>query len=109
MAPKEKESSDRITMSELAEQYQDYLEVDAITNRRSKAEQARTLLYAKLRERKKEIDEKVAYLAKKRRISPEEMFDQILTGQYQRITSEEYAQLLGRFKEAEELEDESVQ
>ncbi len=83
---------DRISMSSLGEYYEDVLEIDARMNGRSKPEQARTLVYAKVQEREGKIKERVEYLARKRGISFQEMWDQLLTGEgYQKMTPSEYA------------------
>ncbi len=85
---------DRISMSSLGEYYEDVLEIDARMNARTKPEQARTLVYAKIQEREGRIKERVTYLARKRGISFEEMWDQLLTGEgYEKMTPSEYADL----------------
>lgn len=85
---------DRLSMSSLGEYYEDVLEIDARINGRSKAEQARTLVYAKIQERESKIKERVQYLARKRRISFDEMWDMLLTGEgYEKLTPDEYAAL----------------
>jgi hypothetical protein len=85
---------DRIAMSALGEYYEDVLEIDARMNGRTKPEQARTLVYAKIQERESRIKERVSYLARKRGISFEEMWDQLLTGDgYQKMTPSEYAEI----------------
>ena len=85
---------DRIGMSSLGEYYEDVLEIDARMNARSKAEQARTLVYAKVQEREGKIKERVQYLANKRGISFQEMWDMLLTGNgYEKITPAEYAEM----------------
>lgn len=85
---------DRISMSSLGEYYEDILEIDARMNARSKPEQARTLVYAKIQEREGRIKERVEYLARKRGISFEQMWDQLLTGDgYEKMTPSEYAEV----------------
>jgi hypothetical protein len=92
MAPLRRD--DRIGMSSLGEYYEDVLEIDARMNARSKAEQARTLVYAKIQEREGKIKERVQYLANKRGISFQEMWDMLLTGNgYEKITPVEYAEI----------------
>ncbi len=56
--------------------------------------QANSLLCAKLQERESKIRERVKYLAGKRKISLQEMWDQLLTGSFERITPEEYTELI---------------
>jgi hypothetical protein len=85
---------DRISMSSLGEYYEDVLEIDARMNGRSKPEQARTLVYAKVQEREGKIKERVQYLARKRGISFEQMWDMLLTGEgYEKLTPSEYGEL----------------
>lgn len=84
---------DRVSMSSLGEYYEDLLEIDAQINARSKAEQARTLIYAKVQEREIRIKERVQYLAEKRGISFKQMWDSLLTGEYEKLTPGEYAEL----------------
>ncbi len=92
MAPLRRD--DRIGMSSLGEYYEDVLEIDARMNARSKAEQARTLVYAKIQEREGKVKERVQYLANKRGISFQEMWDMLLTGDgYEKITPVEYAEI----------------
>lgn len=67
----------------------DLLSVDAWINARSASAQANSLLCAKLQEREARIKERVAYLAKKRGISPEEMWIQILKGEADDLSPEE--------------------
>jgi hypothetical protein len=56
--------------------------------------QANLLLCAKLQEREPKLRERVQYLADKRKISVQEMWNQLLTGSFERITPEEYAELI---------------
>ncbi|MCT7953309.1 hypothetical protein NG798_26270 [Ancylothrix sp. C2] len=76
---------ERIVISPLGEYYDDVLTVDAWINNRSKANQANNLLCSKLQEREKKIEERIAYLATKRGITPTELWWQILRGEAQRI------------------------
>lgn len=86
--------SERLQIPALGEWYQDLLKIDAAINDRSEPMQANSLLCAKLQEREPKIRERVKYLADKRRISVQEMWDQLLTGKFERITPEEYAELI---------------
>ena len=61
------------------------LTVDAWVNGRTKVVQAQSLLCAKLQERDKLIKERVEYLAKKRGITFDEMWEQILNNTAQKI------------------------
>ncbi|MCW5318928.1 hypothetical protein GTQ43_36385 [Nostoc sp. KVJ3] len=60
------------------------LTVDAWVNGRTKVVQAQSLLCAKLQERDKLIKERVEYLAKKRGITFDEMWEQILNNTAQK-------------------------
>jgi hypothetical protein len=79
----------RFTVPDLGEWYTDLLAVDAWINNRSKAVQAQSLLCAKLQERETSIDKRLAYIAQKRGISPEELRTQIITGKAQQPSREE--------------------
>jgi hypothetical protein len=85
--------SDRLQIPPLGEWYQDLLRIDAVINDRSEPSQASALLCAKIQERESRIRERVQYLANKRGITFEEMWDAILTGTYDKLTPEEYATL----------------
>ncbi len=101
---------DRIGMSSLGEYYEDILEIDARMNARSKAEQARTLVYAKIQEREGKVKERVQYLANKRGISFQEMWDMLLTGDgYDKITPAEYAEIKKKLPTKEDTQGESSQ
>jgi hypothetical protein len=92
--PEMPKRSERLQIPALGEWYQDLLKIDAAINDRSEPMQANSLLCAKLQEREPKIRERVKYLADKRKISVPEMWDQLLTGSFERITPEEYAELL---------------
>jgi len=66
---------------QLGEYYADLLKLDAWVNGRTKSLQAGNLLGAKIQERESKILERIAYLAEKRGISPEELRKQILSGE----------------------------
>lgn len=71
----------RLIVSPLGEFYEDLLKVDSWINARTTASQANSLLCAKLMARQTEIRDRVEYLAKKRAISAEELWTQILSGE----------------------------
>ncbi|MDB9527844.1 hypothetical protein PN498_17750 [Oscillatoria sp. CS-180] len=71
---------ERFSISPIGEYYRDLLEIDAWINARTASAQANSLLCAKLQERETRIKERVAYLAKKRGITADEMWVQILKG-----------------------------
>lgn len=72
---------ERFSIAPIGEFYRDLLEVDAWINARTASTQANSLLCSKLQEREGRIRERVSYLAKKRGISPEEMWLQIVKGE----------------------------
>lgn len=84
---------DRPRISPLGEWYEDLLRVDSVINGRSDAQQATSLLCAKLQERQEKIKERVRYLASKRGVSFEEMWLKILKGEYRKLSAEELAEL----------------
>jgi len=79
----------RFTVPDLGEWYTDQLALDAWLNNRSKAVQAQSLLSAKLQEREATIEKRIAYIAQKRGITPEELRSQILAGKAQQISRDE--------------------
>ncbi|MBD2156251.1 hypothetical protein [Leptolyngbya sp. FACHB-16] len=84
---------DRPRIANLGEWYEDLLQVDSVINARTVAQQATSLLCAKLQEREERIKKRVQYLAVKRGVSFEEMWLQILKGEYRKLTAEEMAEL----------------
>jgi hypothetical protein len=72
---------ERFSIAPVGEFYRDLLEVDSWINARTASTQANSLLCAKLQEREARIRERVDYLAKKRGISSDEMWVQILKGE----------------------------
>jgi hypothetical protein len=80
---------DRPRIASLGEWYEDLLKVDSTINARSEAQQASSLLCAKLQERESKVKERVRYLAAKRGLSFEEMWLKIIKDDYQKPTAEE--------------------
>ena len=80
---------ERFSIAPIGEFYRDLLEIDAWINARTASTQANSLLCAKLQEREVRIKDRVAYLAKKRGIAPDEMWIQILKGEAQDLNPEE--------------------
>ncbi|NWF61735.1 MAG: hypothetical protein HXY43_21380 [Fischerella sp.] len=80
---------ERLAIPGLGEYYNDVLTVDAWVNGRTKVSQAQSLLCAKLQERDKLIKERVEYLAKKRGITFDQMWAEILNGTAQKMISGE--------------------
>lgn len=84
---------ERPRISNLGEWYEDLLKVDAAINGRSEPQQAASLLCAKLQERESRIKERVRYLAAKRGITFEEMWLELLKGEYKKMTPQELQEL----------------
>jgi len=82
---------ERLQVAPLGEYYEDLLTVDAWIEDRPKSAQANTLLCNTLQEREPKLRERVAYLAKKRGIDPQEFWIAILKGNAEKISHEEIA------------------
>lgn len=76
-------------LAPLGEYYEDLLTVYAWVDDRTKSAQANALLCNALQERELMIRERVAYLAKKRGIDPEELWVDILRGKAKKISPDE--------------------
>lgn len=85
---------DKLALPALGEYYDDLLTLDSWINNRTKVQQGQSLLCAKLQERETKIKERVEYLAKKRGISTEEMWLQVLNGKAQRMSAAEVGEML---------------
>ena len=85
---------DRLYLAPLGEQYEDLLAIDAFLAGNSIPQQGKSSLSTYLKQKKPYIEEGVKYLARKRGISFEEMWDLILTGQSEKLSPEEYKELL---------------
>lgn len=84
--------SDRFLVSSLGEYYEDCLTVEAKIKNRTKALEASSLLCAKLGEREGKREKMVAYLARKRGLTYEEMWDKLLDPDY-KLTRDEVQEL----------------
>lgn len=71
---------ERLQIPALGEYLDDLLTIGSWLNRKNKVQHGQTLLVAKLQEEEARIKEQVEYLAKKRGISAEELWFDILTG-----------------------------
>jgi hypothetical protein len=94
MQTKMPKKDDRLYLAPLGEQYEDLLAIDAFLAGNSIPQQGKSSLSAYLKQKKPYIEEGVKYLARKRGITFEEMWDLILTGQTEKLSSEEYKELL---------------
>lgn len=73
----------------LGEWYDDLLTLDSWINERTKGQQALSLLSAKLQEREPKIRERLEYLAKKRGITSDELWQQIIHGTANKVSQAE--------------------
>lgn len=80
---------ERLVISSIGEYYNDLLTIDSWIRDNTKASQASSLLCCKLQEREQRIKERIEYLAKKRGITPDELWLQILKGNAKKIDSDE--------------------
>lgn len=87
------QKDERIKIADLGEPYNDRLIVEAFLKGASIPQEATSLLRAKLMEREPFREKLVAQLARKRGITPEEMWDAIILGRATKLTREEYIQL----------------
>lgn len=77
--------NDRLTLPSLGEEYQDLLAIDSELAGRTPAQQAHSLLQARLQSRRDDIINRVQYLAKKRGVSFDDMWQQLLQGEAEKI------------------------
>lgn len=92
---------ERFRLSPLSEFYEDLLTVDAFLARNPIGTQGKSLLQAKLQEKEAKIRERVAYLARKRGIPSDEMWQQILDGAAQHLSRNELPDLQDDSEETE--------
>jgi hypothetical protein len=85
---------ERLQLAPLGEFYEDLLAVDGWIAGNSIPQQGKSLLSAKLQEKESKIRGRVEYLAKKRGISSEQMWDDILTGKAEKLGADEYKEML---------------
>jgi hypothetical protein len=90
---------ERLQIPPIGEWYQDLLAIDAAINDRSEPVQASGLLCTKLQEREPKIRDRVQYLARKRGLTFDEMWDAILTGKFEKLSPDEYAEIKSQFEE----------
>ncbi len=93
--------SERFKMSPLSEFYEDLLRADAFLARNTLPGQAKSLLQAFLTQKEPKIRERIAYLAKKRNISFDEMWDRIQAGTAEETSKQEMAELQDDDNDAE--------
>jgi hypothetical protein len=83
----------RLQIGALSEFYEDLLRADAFLANNSLASQGKSLLQSFLSQKEGKIRERIAYLAKKRNITPDEMWLQIQKGDAAQLTQDEIADL----------------
>lgn len=82
-----------IRLADVGEYYADILKVDSWINNKTMATQANSLLCAKLQEREGRIRTRVQYLARKRGVSENALWLEILKGDAKEMTAKEVAQI----------------
>lgn len=85
---------DRLVIAPLGEPYEDLLAIDAFLAGNSIPQQGKSSLSDHLKQKKPYIEEGVKYLARKRQVTFEAMWDMILTGQVDKLSPDEYRELL---------------
>lgn len=92
----------RLQLPALGEPYDDLLNVDSFLAGNTIPVQGKSLLQAKLKEKKPCIEEGVRYLARKRSVSFERMWDDIVTGKAEKMSADEYRQFIEQAEGKEE-------
>lgn len=87
---------DRLVIAPLGEPYEDLLTIDAFLAGNSVPQQGKSSLSAYLKQKKPYIEEGVRYLARKRGIEFEEMWNLILTGKVGKLSPDEYREFLDK-------------
>ena len=82
-----------IRLAAVGEFYGDLLKVDSWVNNKTMAAQSNSLLCAKLQEREGRIRARVQYLARKRGITEDALWLQILKGEAEEMTADDVAQI----------------
>jgi virulence-associated protein VagC len=78
---------ERLVIAPIGEYYNDLLTVDSWIRDTTKSQQASSLLASKLQEREQRIKERIEYLAKKRGITSDELWINILKGTAEKISA----------------------
>ena len=92
---------ERFKMTPLSEYYEDLLKADAFLARNTQSAQARFILQSSLVEKKEKIHEGVSYLARRRNVSFEEMWDRIQAGTADGTSKQEASDLQDSESDAE--------
>ncbi|NET10727.1 MAG: hypothetical protein F6K09_08455 [Merismopedia sp. SIO2A8] len=80
----------RLQIGALSEFYEDLLRADSFLANNSIAGQGKSLLQSHLSQKESKIKDRVAYLAKKRNVSFEELWTQIQSGTAEQLTADDY-------------------
>lgn len=99
---KEKMASERIYISKPGEYYYDQLTIEAWLKGNTVAGEAKSLLCARLMQRKEYREEMIDWLARKRGVSRQELIDAILSGTADELNPNEYQEVKQRSKEEED-------
>ena len=91
---------ERIYISNIGEYFDDCLTIEATLNNRTRSAELASLASERLMQKKNTREELVQYLADKRGISFEEMWQLILAGEYKPLSTEETKSLSKIRKEA---------
>ncbi len=86
-------ATERSYISYPGEYYDDAWTIEAALKGRTKTAEGSSLLCAKLQERESRRNQMVQYLANKRNISFEEMWNQLLVGDYEPLTPVEFKKI----------------
>jgi hypothetical protein len=78
---------ERLVIAPIGEYYNDLLTVDSWIRDTTKSQQASSLLASKLQEREQRIKERIEYLAKKRGMTSDELWINILKGTAEKISA----------------------
>jgi hypothetical protein len=102
---KDRMASDRFWVSALGEPYMDMLTIEAWLKRRTLAAEGNSLLCAKLMQRQAYREQLITELARKRGISFEQMWDDILLGRAEPLSPADYAQIKLEESDGEDAEE----
>jgi hypothetical protein len=83
----------RLQIGALSEFYEDLLRADSFLANNSMASQGKSLLQSYLGQKESKIKDRIAYLARKRNISFEEMWQQIQIGSAQQMSKQELVEM----------------
>lgn len=85
-------ASDRIQITKPGEYYMDALKIEAFLKNNTIAGEAKSLICARLMQRKEYREEMLDWVARKRGVTRQELIDAILAGEAEKLSSSELAQ-----------------